>query len=70
MKSVFQLHPSDCTSRLTSDKVRRELGFVAKHTITNAAEDLVRAFHDGKIPNWASDPRYVNIKLMKSVSLK
>ena len=55
---------------ISSDKVRRELGFVARHTITNAAEDLVRAFHDGKIPNWASDPRYVNIKLMKSVSLK
>jgi nucleoside-diphosphate-sugar epimerase len=55
---------------ISSDKVRRELGFVARHTISNAAEDLVRAFRDGKIPDWSSDPRYVNIKLMKSVNLK
>lgn len=55
---------------ISSDKVRRELGFTPKHTITNAAEDLVRAFHNGLIPNWSTDPNYVNIKLMKSVNLR
>lgn len=55
---------------ISSDKIRHELGFAPKHTITNAVEDLVRAFHDGRVPNWSSDPRYVNIKLMKAVNLK
>jgi len=54
---------------ISSEKVRRELGFVARHTISQAAEDLVRAFHDGKVSNWDSDPRYSNIKLMKAVHL-
>jgi len=54
---------------ISSEKVRRELGFVARHTIGDAAEGLVRAFRDGKVPNWATDPAYVNIKLMKAVSL-
>lgn len=54
---------------ISSEKVRHELGFVARHTISQAAEDLVRAFHDGKVTNWDSDPRYSNIKLMKAVHL-
>ena len=54
---------------ISSEKARRELGFVAQHTISDAAEDLVRAFHDGKVSDWANDPRYSNIKLMKAVNL-
>ncbi len=54
---------------ISSDKVRRELGFEARHTIVDAAESLVRAFHDGQVRDWDSDPRYSNIKLMKAVHL-
>lgn len=54
---------------ISSEKIRRELGFVARHTITDAATDLVRAFHDGKVANWDTDPLYSNIKLMKAIHL-
>ncbi|VTR93888.1 udp-glucose 4-epimerase : NAD-dependent epimerase/dehydratase OS=alpha proteobacterium BAL199 GN=BAL199_07303 PE=4 SV=1: Epimerase [Gemmata massiliana] len=51
--------------RVNADKVRRVLGFVPKHTIEDAAVDLIRAFRAGRLPNSMTDPRYFNIKLMK-----
>ncbi|MBI1778607.1 MAG: SDR family oxidoreductase [Proteobacteria bacterium] len=55
---------------ISSEKIRRELGFVPKHSIGHAAEGLARAFRDGKIPGWDTDPRYVNIKMMKQIDLR
>jgi nucleoside-diphosphate-sugar epimerase len=54
---------------ISSERIRKEWGFTAHHTITDAATDLVRAFHDGKVRNWDTDPQYSNIKLMKAVHL-
>jgi dTDP-D-glucose 4,6-dehydratase len=55
---------------VSSEKIKRELGFVAHHTIEEAVEDLVDAFDGGKIPNPMSDIRYYNIKTMQSIKLK
>jgi nucleoside-diphosphate-sugar epimerase len=55
---------------ISSEKIKRELGFEAKRTIENAVEDLVRAFRTGAVPNSMDDGRYYNIKTMQSAALK
>ena len=54
---------------ISSEKIKREIGFVPKHTIEDAVEDLVLAFQTGKIPNPMTDIRYYNIKTMQNVKL-
>ncbi len=55
---------------ISSEKIRRELGFVPKRTIEDGARDLVAAFQAGKLPNPLQDIRYYNIKMMKHMNLK
>lgn len=55
---------------VSSDKIRRELGFAARHTIEDAVRDLVAAFGAGKVPDSMTDDRYYNIKRMQRLSLK
>lgn len=55
---------------ISSEKIKRELGFVPRHTIEDAVRDLVHAFQAGKIPNSAVDPRYYNIKSMQQLQLR
>jgi nucleoside-diphosphate-sugar epimerase len=54
---------------ISSEKIKRELGFEAIRTIENAVADLVAAFDEGKIPDSMSDDRYYNIKTMQRVGL-
>lgn len=54
---------------ISSEKIRRDLGFAAQHTIEDAVCDLVKAFHNGKIPDSMSDPRYFNIKMMQHLNI-
>jgi len=56
--------------RISSEKIRRELGFVPTHSIEDAARGLVDGFKAGKIPNPMTDIRYYNIKTMQAVHLK
>lgn len=55
---------------ISSDKIKRELGYSVNHTIADAGRDLVTAFKQGKIPNSMTDPHYYNIKMMQTTSLK
>ena len=55
---------------VSSEKIKRELGFAPSHTIEDAVNDLVAAFKGGRIPNSMTDDRYYNIKRMQSVKLK
>ena len=55
---------------ISSEKIRRELGFVPQRTIEDAVRDLVAAFQAGKIPDPLTDTRYYNIKTMQAVGLK
>ena len=55
---------------VSSDKMRRELGFEPTHSIEDAVKGLVEAFKDGRLPNSMDDPRYFNINLMKQLNLK
>lgn len=54
---------------VSSEKIKRELGFVAQHTIGEAVQGLVNAFNTDKIPNSMTDIRYYNIKTMQTINL-
>jgi nucleoside-diphosphate-sugar epimerase len=54
---------------ISSEKIRRELGFTPNHSVEEAVRDLVAAFSAGMIPDPA-DSRYHNIKTMQQVKLK
>jgi len=55
---------------VSSERMRRELGFEPTHSVEDAVRDLVSAFKDGRLANSMDDPRFSNIKLMKSINLK
>lgn len=56
--------------QVCSKKIKKELGFSAKHSVEEAIEDLKAAFKQGKIINSMEDIRYYNIKTMKSINLQ
>ncbi len=55
---------------ISSEKIRRELGFVPQHSIADAVSGLKAAFDKGLVPNSMTDPLYYNIKLMQDINLK
>lgn len=55
---------------ISSDKIKRELGFEPTHSIEDAVKDLVAAFEANKIPDSMQDIRYYNIKTMQARQLK
>jgi nucleoside-diphosphate-sugar epimerase len=52
---------------ISSDKIRRELGYAPVHSIREAVQDLLEAFQAGKVPNAMSDDRYYNVKRMQNL---
>lgn len=56
--------------RISSEKIKNDIGFVPQHSIADAVTDLVKAFNAGKIPNSMTDPKYYNIKTMQAISLR
>jgi nucleoside-diphosphate-sugar epimerase len=55
---------------ISSERIRRELGFEPTHDIEDAVRGLVDGFQAGKIPNSMTDIRYYNIKTMQALNLK
>ena len=55
---------------ISSEKIRRELGFANKRTIEDAIHDLIAAFKAGKLPDSLTAPRYYNIRVMQQIGLK
>jgi nucleoside-diphosphate-sugar epimerase len=55
---------------ISSEKIRQELGFVARHSIREAVEDLVKAFESGLLPDSLTNESYFNIKRMQNIQLK
>ncbi len=54
---------------VSSEKIRRELGFVPTRTIEDAVRDLCAAFRAGKIPDPLDDIRYYNVKVLRAARL-
>jgi len=55
---------------VSSERIRRDLGFVAQRSVENAIVDLREAYSAGKVPNAMTDDRYYNIKRMQSLRLR
>ena len=53
---------------ISSEKIKEELGFEARHTIREAVEDLCNAFDKGLLPNSLENEMYFNIKRMQSLN--
>ncbi len=70
--ATVEVSPTDDmrSYHVSSEKIRRELGFEPKHTVEEAVRDLVAAFGDGRLPNAMTDPRYYNIKTMQGKKLQ
>lgn len=54
---------------ISSEKIKRELGFEAQRTIEDAVRHLQAAFQAGRVPNSMTDDRYFNIKRMQACRL-
>jgi nucleoside-diphosphate-sugar epimerase len=69
---TIQVEPTDDNRsyRVSSELLRRELGFAARRPIEEAVAGLLEAFADGRITNSMDDPRYYNIKMMQQASLR
>ena len=55
---------------ISSDKIKRQLGFVPNFSIEDAVADLVGAFQTGKISDPLTATRYYNIKTMQDLKLR
>ena len=55
---------------ISSEKLKRELGFSPRHSLEDAVLELRGAFEAGLLPDPLGDPRYSNIKLMQTVKLR
>ena len=55
---------------ITSEKIKKVIGFESKKNIKNSIEDLNKAFKENKYYNSLENEMYFNIKRMKSINLK
>jgi nucleoside-diphosphate-sugar epimerase len=55
---------------ISSERLRRDLGYAPRRTIADAVRDLVAAFDAGKAPNALTDSRYYNIRTMQELKLR
>jgi nucleoside-diphosphate-sugar epimerase len=51
---------------VSSEKIKRELGWEPRYTVPDAIRELIAAFRAGRVPNSLTDPRYFNIKTMNA----
>jgi len=56
--------------RISSEKIKRELGYVPNRTVEDAIADLKKAFAAGWIQDSFNNIRYYNIKTMQAIDLK
>jgi nucleoside-diphosphate-sugar epimerase len=54
---------------ISSEKIKRELGFEPRFTIEDAVRDLKAAFEAGKVPDPMTGTLYYNIKRMQEIRL-
>lgn len=53
--------------RISSEKIKNELGFVPQKTIEDAVRDLIKAFKANKYDDSMNNPKYFNIKTLKTL---
>ncbi|MCG8524773.1 MAG: NAD-dependent epimerase/dehydratase family protein [Opitutales bacterium] len=68
---VLEKTPTDDNRsyHISSQKIKDELGFEAKHSIEEAVVGLCQAFESGNLPDSMNDSKYFNIKRMQEIDL-
>jgi nucleoside-diphosphate-sugar epimerase len=56
--------------QVSSEKIKNELGFIPRHTIEQAIQDLRNAFENGLVPHPMTATKYYNVKRMNEIGLK
>jgi nucleoside-diphosphate-sugar epimerase len=56
--------------KVSSEKIYRELGFKATHTVQEAISDIASAYKSGKLPDPTGKLEYYNIKTMQEKKLE
>ncbi|MFA5117945.1 MAG: NAD-dependent epimerase/dehydratase [Candidatus Omnitrophota bacterium] len=69
---LIEVTPTDDNRsyHVSSEKIKKELGFIAQRSVQDAVADLCNAFKAGKIPDPLENQRYYNIKTMQAIKLK
>lgn len=70
LQIVFEPTDDNRSYHVSSEKIKKELGFSAKHTVEDAVSDLCEAWKEGKITDSMNNIRYYNIKTMQAVHLE
>ena len=55
---------------VSSERIRRDLGFAAERSLEDAVRDLQKAFRANLLPNSMTDDRYYNIRRMQRLKLR
>ncbi|NGX52982.1 MAG: UDP-glucose 4-epimerase [Candidatus Anoxychlamydiales bacterium] len=55
---------------ISSEKIQKQLGFVANYTINDAVESLINAFEQKKLNDPLGNKLYFNIETMKAINLE
>lgn len=66
---VFEETNDNRSYHVSSEKIKRELGFEPKFTVEDAIEDLIGAFEKGWLKDTLTDKKYWNIKTMNAMEL-
>lgn len=56
--------------QISSERIRKELGWEAKRTIEDAVRDLCVAFRAGRVPDPLTDTRYYNVKRLQALTAR
>jgi nucleoside-diphosphate-sugar epimerase len=56
--------------KISSEKIKKDLGYEAKHSVEEAIGDIVKAYNTGLLPDPLTNDKYVNIKMMKEANIK
>ncbi len=55
---------------ISSEKIKKEIGFEPKYGIPRAVDDLQKAFNEGLLPGSLTEQKYFNVKMMSLINLK
>jgi nucleoside-diphosphate-sugar epimerase len=66
IKIVLKSTNDNRSYRISSEKIKKELGFIPTHTVTEAIKDIKTAYENNKLLNPLDDIRYYNIRTMKT----
>jgi nucleoside-diphosphate-sugar epimerase len=70
IKIIFKDSIDKRSYHISSEKIKKILGFSTKFTIKDAVLDLKKAFEKGLLKNTFDNEMYFNIKRMKNINLK